>query len=133
MRYRPEQRRRAARLASGRAETQNGFPVVGSVDDALRFGPTTALVGVATQGGRFPPAWRELLKECIAPGLDVESGLHEFISDDPELVELAARHGVELRDLRKPPPGLNVPDRREPRRTARRSCSRSARTARSGR
>ena len=27
----------------------------------------------------------------------------------PELTELAARHGVELRDLRKPPAGLNVP------------------------
>ena len=29
--------------------------------------------------------------------------------DDAELVELAGRHGVELRDLRKPPAGLNVP------------------------
>jgi uncharacterized NAD-dependent epimerase/dehydratase family protein len=49
------------------------------------------------------------LKDCIAQGLDVESGLHEFISEDPELTELAAKHGVELRDLRKPPEGLNVP------------------------
>jgi uncharacterized NAD-dependent epimerase/dehydratase family protein len=67
------------------------------------------VVGVATQGGRFPPAWRDLLKDCIAAGLDVESGLHEFISEDPELTELAREHGVELRDLRKPPEGLNVP------------------------
>jgi uncharacterized NAD-dependent epimerase/dehydratase family protein len=66
-------------------------------------------VGVATQGGRFPPAWRELLKASIAAGLDLESGLHEFVSDDPELTELANRHGVELRDLRKPPAGLSVP------------------------
>src|SRR5438093_4062542 len=90
-------------------ETQDGIPVVGSVNDALCFNPTTALVGVATQGGRFPPAWRELLRSCIAKGLDVESGLHEFISDDGELSELAGRHGVELRDLRKPPEGLTVP------------------------
>jgi uncharacterized NAD-dependent epimerase/dehydratase family protein len=66
-------------------------------------------VGVATQGGRFPPAWREVLKSCIANGLDLESGLHEFVSEDTELVELARRHGVELRDLRRPPEGLNVP------------------------
>jgi uncharacterized NAD-dependent epimerase/dehydratase family protein len=66
-------------------------------------------VGVATQGGRFPPAWRDLLKDAIAAGLDVESGLHEFISDDPELTALAREHDVELRDLRKPPAGLNVP------------------------
>jgi uncharacterized NAD-dependent epimerase/dehydratase family protein len=89
--------------------THDGLPVVGSVNDALCFNPTTALVGVATQGGRFPPAWRELLKSCIAKGLDVENGLHEFISDDPELAQLARRYGVELRDLRKPPPDLNVP------------------------
>jgi len=89
--------------------TYEGFPIVGSVNDALCFGPTTALVGVATQGGRFPPAWRELLKSCLAKGLDIENGLHERVSDDPELVELARRHSAELRDLRKPPADLNVP------------------------
>jgi uncharacterized NAD-dependent epimerase/dehydratase family protein len=97
-------------LDSQRAgEMDTGIPVVGSVDDALRLSPTTALVGVATQGGRFPPAWRDLLKSCIAKGLDVESGLHEFIADDPELSELAARYHVELRDLRRPPEGISVP------------------------
>ena len=97
-------------LDSARAgKAYDGIPIIGTVDDALPFEPTVAVVGVATQGGRFPPAWRELLKTCIAGGLDVESGLHEFISEDPELSELARRHGVELRDLRKPPPGLNVP------------------------
>jgi uncharacterized NAD-dependent epimerase/dehydratase family protein len=97
-------------LDSARAgEMHDGIPVVGSVNDALCFNPTVAIVGVATQGGRFPPAWRELLKSCIAKGLDVESGLHEFLSEDTELSELAGRYGVELRDLRKPPEGLNVP------------------------
>lgn len=108
IRYAPDPT--VAILDSTRAgETQDGIPIVAEVDDALALGPTTALVGVATQGGRFPPAWRELLKACVANGLDIESGLHEFVSDDPELAELAARHGVELRDLRKPPAGLSVP------------------------
>jgi uncharacterized NAD-dependent epimerase/dehydratase family protein len=108
IRYRPEDV--VALLDSQRpGEEQDGFPIVGSVADALRFEPTTALVGVATQGGRFPPAWRELLKESIRAGLDVENGLHEFISDDEELVALAREHGVTLRDLRKAPAGLNVP------------------------
>jgi uncharacterized NAD-dependent epimerase/dehydratase family protein len=97
-------------LDSARAGVvQDGIPIVATVNDALCFDPTVAIVGVATQGGRFPPAWRELLKSCIAKGLDVENGLHEFISEDVELSELAMRHGVELRDLRKPPADLNVP------------------------
>ena len=88
--------------------TTEGIPVVATVEDAFAYGPDTALVGVATQGGRFPPAWIELLKSCIARGLDIENGLHVFVADDPELLELAALHGVELRDLRRPPPDLST-------------------------
>jgi D-glutamate N-acetyltransferase len=90
-------------------EAYEQIPIVGSVEEGLAYEPDTALVGVATQGGRFPPAWRKLLKESITAGLHVENGLHEFLSDDPEIAELASEHGVELRDLRKPPPGLSVP------------------------
>ena len=97
-------------LDSARAgEAHDGIPVVGTVEDALPFDPTVAVVGVATQGGRFPPAWRALLKSAIANGLDVESGLHEFISEDPELIALARQRGVALRDLRRAPEGLSVP------------------------
>jgi uncharacterized NAD-dependent epimerase/dehydratase family protein len=88
---------------------QEGFPLVHTVAEALQYEPTTALVGVATQGGRFPPAWRALLEECIRAGLDVENGLHEFLIDDEDLSALARAHDVDLRDLRKAPPGLNVP------------------------
>ena len=99
-----------ALLDSRRAgEVQDGLPIVASVTEALCFNPNTAIVGVATPGGRFPPAWRELLKSCIAKGLDVENGLHQFLSEDEEMSELASRHRVELRDLRKPPGDLNVP------------------------
>jgi uncharacterized NAD-dependent epimerase/dehydratase family protein len=108
LRYRPGDV--VAILDSTRAgEEESGFPVVATVADSMRFGPTVALVGVATQGGRFPPAWRELLRDAIAAGLDVENGLHEFLTRDDELVALARERGVELRDLRLPPSGLNVP------------------------
>ncbi len=107
LRYRRESV--VAILDSKRAgEMEEGVPVVGRVDDALCFNPDTALVGVATQGGRFPSEWLALLRTCIAKGLDVENGLHQFVSQDPELSELARRHGVELRDLRRPPEGLST-------------------------
>ena len=97
-------------LDSERAgESYEGLPIVATVEAALAYEPTTAIVGVATAGGRFPPAWKELLRGCVEAGLDLENGLHEFLTNDPELVALAVEHGVELRDLRKPPVGLNVP------------------------
>jgi D-glutamate N-acetyltransferase len=91
------------------ANEHEGYPLVHSVAEAMQYEPTTALVGVATQGGRFPPEWRALLEDCVRARLDVENGLHEFLTADDELSALAREHGVELRDLRKPPPGLNVP------------------------
>jgi uncharacterized NAD-dependent epimerase/dehydratase family protein len=107
LRYRRESV--VAILDSSRAgEACDGVPVVGSVEEALAFEPDTALVGVATQGGRFPPAWIDLLRRCIEAGLDVENGLHVFLADDPELTELAARKGVSLRDLRRPPRDLST-------------------------
>ena len=89
-------------------ETDDGVPVVATVEEALPYGPTTALVGVATQGGRFPPAWLEILKQCIANGIDIENGLHVFLADDEELRGLAASKGVELRDLRRPPRDIST-------------------------
>ena len=108
LRYRREDV--VAVLDSERAgEQRDGVPVVGTVADALQFAPTAALVGVATQGGRFPPAWRELLRDCIRAGLTIENGLHEMLGDDAEMTALAAEHGVALHDLRRPPVGLDCP------------------------
>ena len=90
-------------------ESESGVPIVADVDAGLVYEPKVALVGVATQGGRFPPAWRELLRASIQSGLSVENGLHELIADDPELRSLADDAGVELRDLRRPPDGLDCP------------------------
>jgi uncharacterized NAD-dependent epimerase/dehydratase family protein len=89
-------------------ERDDGIPIVGTVEDALPLGPNTALVGVATQGGVFPGDWQELLKTCVANGLDLENGLHVRLHDIPGLPELAARHGVELVDLREPPSDLST-------------------------
>ncbi len=89
-------------------ETEDGVPIVGSVGEAAELGATTALVGVVTQGGYFPPAWMELLRDCVDRGLDVENGLHVLLGDDPTLSALADERGVELRDLRRPPGDLST-------------------------
>jgi uncharacterized NAD-dependent epimerase/dehydratase family protein len=97
-------------LDSERAgQRYDDIPIVARVEDALPFLPTTALIGVAPTGGVLPPTWREILEACIRNGLGVESGMHTYLSDDPGLAELARRHGVELRDLRRPPEDIGVP------------------------
>jgi uncharacterized NAD-dependent epimerase/dehydratase family protein len=89
-------------------ETDDGVPIVGSVDEGMRHGPNTALVGVVTQGGHFPGDWQDVLKSCVAHGLDLENGLHVRLHDIPGLPELAREHGVELLDLREPPADLST-------------------------
>jgi D-glutamate N-acetyltransferase len=91
-----------------RGAADDGVPVVQSVDEAMQYGPSTALVGVATQGGRFPPEWMRILRDCIEHGLSIENGLHVFLGDDPELAQLARERGAELRDLRRPPADLST-------------------------
>src|SRR5262249_57169640 len=92
----------------GGGEAEDGVPIVGAVEDAMPLGPTVAVVGVGTQGGYFPPAWIELLRDCVEHGLDVENGLHVFLADDPELRLLAEKRDVKLRDLRRPPADLST-------------------------
>ena len=97
-------------LDSTRAgEDEEGAPIVADVAAALPHAPTVALVGVATQGGRFPPAWREILRDCVTNGIGIDNGLHQFLRDDPELAPLARASGATLTDLRRPPDDLDVP------------------------
>jgi uncharacterized NAD-dependent epimerase/dehydratase family protein len=107
MRYRRESV--VAILDTQRAgESDDGVPIVATVDEGMQHGPDTALVGVVTQGGRFPGDWQELLKSCVGHGLDLENGLHVRLHDIPGLPDLAREHAVELRDLREPPPDLST-------------------------
>ena len=78
-------------------------PIVGSLSEGLGHDPTSLLLGVATPGGWMPEHWRSWILEAVQAGLEIVNGLHRFLGDDPELVELAARHGARLWDVRRPP------------------------------
>ena len=84
------------------------IPVVGSLADGLALGPTALLIGIAPSGGGLPAEWRPLLRAALRAGLHVVSGLHVHLGDDAELADLAARHGVRIHDLRRPPAHLPV-------------------------
>jgi uncharacterized NAD-dependent epimerase/dehydratase family protein len=99
---------RAGRDVSEWLGQERRAPVVASLAEALPERPTALLIGIAPQGGKIPPPWRAIIVEAIEHGLDIVSGLHEFVSDDPEFTALAATHGVELIDHRRPPERLEV-------------------------
>ncbi len=75
------------------------IPVVATLAEAA--GANTLLIGIAPSGGKIPAHWRPILLEAIARGCNIVSGLHDFLSNDAEFVAAAAKHGVELRDVRK--------------------------------
>ena len=84
------------------------IPIVAALADALALAPdrgipTALLIGIAPTGGKLPAAWRRAILDAIAAGLDILSGLHTFLADDPEFSAAAAAAGVEIVDYRRPP------------------------------
>ena len=75
------------------------IPVVAKLADAPPA--NTLLIGIAPAGGKLPDAWRKVLLEAIDRGMSLWSGLHDFLSNDPELSAAAAKKGVEIHDVRK--------------------------------
>lgn len=81
-------------------------PIVATARDALGYRPTSLLLGVATAGGVVPPAFRLQILDAIDAGVEIVSGLHQFLNDDPELVERARASGAKLWDVRAVPEGI---------------------------
>ncbi len=78
-------------------------PIVASVSEGLRFGPTALLIGIAPPGGALPADYRAEITVAIRARLDIVNGLHTFLGDDPELRALADNHDSRIWDLRLPP------------------------------
>jgi uncharacterized NAD-dependent epimerase/dehydratase family protein len=80
-----------------------GIPIVQDIREALHHQPDTLLIGIAPKGGALPAAWRWQLFTAIEAGLNIVSGLHFFLSDDPELRAAAEKRGVTIWDVRRAP------------------------------
>ncbi|HEY7993096.1 MAG: DUF1611 domain-containing protein [Candidatus Eremiobacterales bacterium] len=81
-------------------------PIVANAREALALGPTSLLLGVATAGGVVPPAFRVQILDAIDAGVEIVSGLHEFLNDDEEFVARAKASGAKLWDVREVPDGI---------------------------
>jgi len=85
--------------------TKRNIPVYASISDFVAQSKVKAhycIIGVATKGGVIPDSLRVMLREALEQGYGLINGLHEYISDIPELVDLAKQKSLEIIDVRKP-------------------------------
>ena len=92
----------------------NGIPVLGDLDEGFRFASSRGIqvrsfiMGLAPDGGRLPETAVGAIRKALKARLDVYSGLHDYISDNPELMELAEKYECNVVDIRKPPESKNL-------------------------
>jgi uncharacterized NAD-dependent epimerase/dehydratase family protein len=105
LRYKPQEvvavldGRDAGRTAQEVMGVGGSVPVVAKLADAP--GANTLVIGIAPPGGKIPPPWRAIVLEAIGRKMDIVSGLHDFLCDDPDFSRAAREHGVRLVDVRK--------------------------------
>lgn len=78
------------------------IPVVATIEEAMAFRPAWCIVGVATMGGKFPDRMLADVRIALANGISIVNGLHDCLSDRPEMVLLAQENKAKLVDIRKP-------------------------------
>jgi uncharacterized NAD-dependent epimerase/dehydratase family protein len=76
--------------------------------EAVAAGAKTLVLGVAGAGGRIGAELVEDAAAALEAGLNVASGLHHRLRDQPLLAALAEARGLSLFDVRDPPEGLAV-------------------------
>jgi uncharacterized NAD-dependent epimerase/dehydratase family protein len=84
---------------------KRNIPIYGSLEQFAaesKEKATYCIVGVATKGGVIPESLRVILRQALENGYHLVNGLHEYVSDIPELASLAKEKGLEIIDVRKP-------------------------------
>jgi uncharacterized NAD-dependent epimerase/dehydratase family protein len=71
-----------------------------TIADAVAAGAKTFVIGTVSSGGVLPAAWTPIIVEAIENGLDVASGLHTRLRDNPAIAAAAQRTGSALFDVR---------------------------------
>lgn len=88
---------------------KNGIPVFKNFDSAIPTlrkagrNPENLVMGIAPDGGRLPMEAKATIQKALGAGLNVDSGLHDFISNDPKLMKLAETNNCRIRDVRRTP------------------------------
>ncbi len=97
--WRPEAALGQFRLPGCQADM--GLPDM-TIAEAVVAGARTLVVGVANRGGVISPGWIEVLISAMEHGLDLASGLHNLLRDEPELLAVSMAKHRKLHDVRVP-------------------------------
>jgi len=73
-----------------------------SIAQAVERGAKTLVVGVANRGGVISESWLSVFEEAMMAGMDIASGLHNLLIDEPRLKAVAEKTGQALIDVRIP-------------------------------
>jgi len=73
----------------------------GTTDLGGNCEPDAMFIGIAPLGGKLPEDWRPIVVDALRRGIDVVSGLHDFLSDDDEFIRVAAENNCQLIDVRR--------------------------------
>ena len=104
LRYRPDDivgvldQGEVGKMAPQLFGTGDGIPVVATVDN---LDADALFVGIAPPGGKLPGQWRSIIIDALQRGIDVVSGLHDFLSLDVEFTNVAKKYGSKLIDVRQ--------------------------------
>ncbi len=81
---------------------KKGIPLLNNLDEALTMTrPDTFIIGAVSEGGVLPDGYDKAVDWALSNNLNVVSGLHQFLSDDPRLIKRAAEHHCTITDVRK--------------------------------
>lgn len=83
------------------------LPRLSFVEAAAR-GAKTLVLGIANAGGKLGEELISDAEAALAAGLDIASGLHQRLKDEPRLVAAARAHGRQLHDVRDPAPNIPI-------------------------
>jgi len=61
----------------------------------------TFIIGAVSEGGILPEGYDKAVVWALEKNLDIVSGLHQFLSDDPTFSRLAEKHKCNITDVRK--------------------------------
>ncbi len=72
-----------------------------TIAEAVSAGAKTMVIGVANRGGVISETWKPAMRKALEAGMDLASGLHNYLQDEPDLLAVAEACGRQLHDVRK--------------------------------